>query len=136
LRGVPESFPGFKASQDSRTPAEILAHMGDLFQWGLSAAKGKIEWHVSKPLPWTQEVQRYFKALQAFDDYLASSQPLGASMEKLFQGPLADALTHTGHLTMLRRLAGCPMRSENYFKAHIAAGRVGAEQAAPVVEFD
>jgi hypothetical protein len=36
---------------------------------------------------------------------------------------------------MLRRLAGCPTLGENYFVAAIAAGRVGAEQAAPVKEF-
>jgi hypothetical protein len=27
-----------------------------------------------------------------------------------------DSLTHVGQITMLRRLAGCPVRSENYFK--------------------
>jgi hypothetical protein len=37
---------------------------------------------------------------------------------------------------MLRRLAGAPIRGENYFKADIAAGRVGAEQKAAVREFD
>ena len=37
---------------------------------------------------------------------------------------------------MLRRLAGTPVRGENYYKAQIIAGRVGADQAAPVREFD
>jgi hypothetical protein len=37
---------------------------------------------------------------------------------------------------MLRRLAGCPIKGENYFKADIAAGRVGPEQSAPRREFD
>jgi hypothetical protein len=37
---------------------------------------------------------------------------------------------------MLRRLAGCPIRGENYFKAEIAAGRVGPDQSAPRREFD
>ena len=36
---------------------------------------------------------------------------------KLFQGPIADALTHVGQLAMLRRMAGCKIRGENYFKA-------------------
>jgi hypothetical protein len=54
----------------------------------------------------------------------------------LFQGPVADSLTHVGQLTMLRRLAGEQMRSENYFRADIVAGRVGAEQTAPQREFD
>lgn len=37
---------------------------------------------------------------------------------------------------MLRRLAGAPVREENYFKADIAAGRVGREQGAARVELD
>jgi hypothetical protein len=135
LRGAPESFADYGTGDRGRTPVRILAHMGDLFDWALSIAKGKQEWHDSAPLPWTQEVQRFFKTLQAFDDYLASDLPLGGSPEKLFQGPVADALTHTGQLAMLRRMAGCPMRGENYFRAEIVAGRVGEEQTPPAREF-
>ena len=36
---------------------------------------------------------------------------------------------------MVRRLFGAPVKGENSFKADITAGRVGAEQAAPGVEF-
>ena len=135
LRGAPESFASFSTGEKGRTPAHILAHMGDLFDWALSIAQGKQAWHDSTPLPWPQEAERFFKTLQAFDNYLASDAPLGASPEQLFQGPVADALTHTGQLAMLRRMAGCPMRGENYFRADIAAGRVGADQAAPAREF-
>jgi len=135
LRGAPDSFAAFSTGEKGRTPAHILAHMGDLFDWALSIARGKQEWHDSTPLPWSKEVERFFKTLQAFDDYLASDAPLAASPEKLFQGPVADALTHTGQLAILRRMAGCPMRGENYFRAEIVAGRVGQDQAAPVREF-
>jgi hypothetical protein len=62
--------------------------------------------------------------------------PLGHPPEKLFQGPIADALTHTGQIGMMRRMAGHPVRGENYFKAEITAGRVGPEQSSPVREFD
>jgi hypothetical protein len=135
LRGAPESFAGFNTGEKGRTPLQILAHMGDLFDWALSIARGKQEWHNATPLPWPQEVKRFFQTLQAFDDFLASNQPLGSPVEKLFQGPIADALTHAGQLAMLRRMAGCPMRGENYFRAEIVAGRVGEEQAAPAQEF-
>jgi len=53
----------------------------------------------------------------------------------LFQGPIADALTHTGQINMLRRMAGCPIKGENYFRAEIVNGRVGQEQATPKREF-
>src|SRR5215467_4043561 len=72
LRDTPASFATFSTGEKGRTPAQILAHMGDLFDWALSIARGKQAWHNSKPLPWSQEVERFFAALQAFDDYLAS----------------------------------------------------------------
>ena len=131
LRGAPPSFASFKASASTRTPAEILAHIGDLLDWALSMAKGPQRWNSSEPLPWDQEVARFHAALAAFDAYLASDSPLGTAAEKLFQGPIADAHTHVGQLAMLRRIAGSPMRGENYARAPIAAGRVGPDQAPP-----
>jgi hypothetical protein len=135
LRGAPESFASFSIGEKGRTPADILAHMCDLFDWALSIAMGKQAWHNSTPLPWQKETERFFATLQAFDDYLASNAPLGASVEKLFQGPIADALTHTGQIAILRRMAGCAIKGENYLRAEITAGRVGADQAPSNVEF-
>jgi hypothetical protein len=103
--------------------------------WGLSMANGKREWHESKPLPWIEEVERFFLSLTRFDYFLAASEPLQAPPERLLQGPIADALTHVGQIAILRRLAGEPMKGENYYKAEITAGRVGANQAQPKLEF-
>ena len=136
LRGAPAEFAAYRAQPGTRTPLEILAHMGDLLDWALLLADGKHEWHTSAPLAWEQEVARFFSTLDAFDRRLGSAPPLGFPAEKLFQGPIADALTHTGQIAMLRRMAGCPMRGENYFRATITTGRVGADQAAPAFEFD
>ena len=136
VRGAPAQFAGFQAAPGVRTPAQILAHMGDLFDWALAIARGKEAWKNSAPLAWDAEAARFFAKLKAFDDYLASGETLQVPAEKLFQGPVADALQHTGQLTMLRRAAGAPIRGENYFRAEITAGRVGAEQAAPKREFD
>lgn len=135
LRGAPESFAAVCFGENPRTPLKILAHMGDLFDWALSMARGEAAWKDSQPLPWNAEVERFFVTLKNFDDYLASAEPLHFPAEKLFQGPVADALTHVGQMAMLRRLAGCAMKAENYFKAEIAVGRVGAEQTAPKREF-
>ncbi len=129
VRGAPAGFAEFEGG--GRPPGKILAHLGDLLDWALSMADGSRKWNDSKPLPWDQEGARFFAALKKFDDFLASEQPLQAPVEKLFQGPVADALTHVGQLAMLRRLAGAPIIGENYFAADIATGRVGAEQAAP-----
>ena len=135
VRSAPESFISFDSGKGSRTPVEILAHMGDLFDWALSIAEGKQAWHDSKPLPWKQEIERFFASLKRFDDFLASGKAGPAPLERLFQGPVADALTHTGQLAMLRRMAGVRMKSENYFQAEIEAGRVGADQVSPKQEF-
>jgi len=136
LRGAPESFASFSAGGTARTPAQILGHLGDLFAWALSMAQGRQEWKEAPAAAWNADVARFHATLQAFDDYLASDAPLQAPAEKLFQGPVADALTHVGQIAILRRLAGCAIRGENYFKAEIVSGRVGAEQAAPRREFD
>ena len=136
LRGAPESFANFKASDSSRTPVEILAHMGDLFDWALTIARGKQAWKNSTPLPWPEECERFFQTLGAFDVYLASDNSIDAPIERIFQGGIADALTHVGQIAMLRGIAKCPMRGENYYVASIQAGRVGADQAAAVREFD
>jgi hypothetical protein len=134
VRNAPETFADFKAGAGSRTPGQILAHMGDLFDWALSIAKGKQTWLDSKPLPWSQEVDRFFASLKTFDDFMASGQS-AASLENLLQGPVADALTHTGQIAMLRRMAGEPIRSESYFAAEMTVGRVGVKQAPPKREF-
>jgi hypothetical protein len=136
LRGAPNSFSSFLIGDKSRTPAQILAHMGDLFDWALSIAQGNQTWHDSTPLAWNAEVERCFAAIKKFDDFLASVEPVHCPAERLFQGPIADALTHVGQIAMLRRLSGSPIKGENYFKADIAAGRVGLDQSAPRREFD
>ena len=136
VQNTPAAFSTMRAGQTSRTPGEILAHIGDLLDWALWMAKGKHVWHDSSPLPWEQEIDRFFGALKRLDDYLRSDQPLGNPAEKLFQGPIADALTHVGQIAILRRLANAPVRGENYFKAEIIAGRVGPDQSARRVEFD
>ena len=136
LRGVTAECASFRAAPDIRTPAEILAHIGDLLDWALVMADGKFEWHDSAPVPWEEGTARFHDALAAFDQRLASGEALKVPAEKLFQGPIADALTHVGQIAILRRMAGRPIRGENYFKADIVAGRTGPDQTPARKEFD
>jgi hypothetical protein len=135
IGGAPADFGSCAISGANRTPADILAHMCDLLDWALSMARGAERWNQSTPGSWQSDSGRFFAALGEFDAYLASDAPLGCSCEQLFQGPVADALTHVGQIAMLRRLAGSPIKGENYFRADIALGRVGASQAKPRREF-
>lgn len=136
LRDAPSEFADFRVGHTSRTPSEIVAHLGDLLEWALGLAQGQHQWHPVPAMPWNDACARFFAALDRLETYLGTNEPLGWSAEQLFQGPIADALTHTGQLAMLRRLAGVPVRGENYAKADIVAGRVGREQASERVEFD
>ena len=136
IRHAPESFADFKIGETTKTPLEILSHMGDLFAWALSQAEGKEIWEDSKTLQWEKEVERFFETIKKFDDFLASDKPIEVSQEKLFQGPIADALTHVGQIAMLRRLADSPIRGENYFKAAVQMGNVYVEQPDSPYEFD
>ena len=129
LENAPLNFANFNGA--GRHPVQILAHMGDLLDWALSLAQGNSTWHNSQPLSWHHEQQRFFDALAAFDAFLASSAPLYAPVDRLLQGPIADALTHTGQLAMLRRLAGSPTRGEDFYAAAVQVGQVGPIQPAP-----
>ncbi len=135
LRDVPPGFADFRAAAGSRSAAQILAHVGDLMDWALVVARGRETWKDSVPLPWERECDRFYEAVAKLDAYLASDEALAAPEETLFQGPIADAFTHVGQIAMLRRLAGAPVRGENYARAQIKVGRVGKDQERPRREF-
>ena len=136
LRDVPATFEGFRLAPDSRTPLEIVGHLGDLIEWATRTAQGQLVWKPERLGEWNADVDRFYAALAALDQYLASEAPLGHPAGVIFQGPIADALTHVGQLAMLKRLAGAPVRPESYARAHIQAGRVGRDQSDERREFD
>ena len=136
VRDAPDDFGSLRISETTRTPLEILGHLGDLLEWALSLAAGRQRWPEPSARSWEQEVERFFNGLGQLDAYLASEARMMVSPEELFQGPIADALTHSGQIAMLRRVAAAPVRGENYYVAEIKAGRVGPEQAAPRREFE
>lgn len=123
FRGVPDDFSQFRIGPDGRTAGDILAHIGDLLDWALNMAKEKHLWRESAPQTWDKDVERFSTALAAFDAYIASDAPLQAPLDRLLQGPVADALTHVGQIAMMRRLAGSPLKGENYFRADISVPR-------------
>jgi hypothetical protein len=135
LRDVPPSFAHYTCGESTRTPARIVAHMADLMSWGTSIAKGGYDWKAGGGNHWDTEVDRFFDGLARLDSALAADD-FNGSVEKLLQGPLADALTHVGQLAMLRGMAGVPVRPESYAKAPITIGRVGREQGPASREFD
>ena len=138
VRDTPAAFGEYRQTPDSPSSADILAHMGDLMEWVLRLLRGEWTWTDSDTLPWDQEIARFFRTLKAVDDELACGAPIKWDPAKLIQGGLADALTHTGQLAMLRRLSGHKMKGESYARADVVIGRVGLDQTPPVPrhEFD
>jgi len=136
LRDVPPGFGTYSDRAGRRTPVQLVAHMADLMEWGIHLTKGDYKWTAGGGTHWDTEVKRFLDGMAELDRRLASDEPLGNPPEILIQGPLADALTHTGQLAMLRSGAGSPVRPESYAKAQIVAGRVGMDQAPPGREFD
>ena len=129
IRDAPEGFARVRVCETCRSAAEILRHIGDLLEWALWLAKGEHRWRDAAPQSWEDDVDRFYEGLRRLDEYFAADTPLGYPPEKLFQGPIADALNHVGQIATLRRLAGSPVRGENYFKAEIVVGRVGPGQS-------
>ncbi len=133
LDGAPDSFAGFAGA--GRMPVQILAHMGDLLDWALTAAVGKERWRAAQPQQWKQEKQRFFESLQALDSFLATGGELKAPIDRLMQGPILDVVGHVAQLSMLRRLSGTPTKGENFYVAAVVIGQVGADQPAAVQPF-
>jgi hypothetical protein len=138
VRGTPAAFGDYRANEHSPRVIEILAHMGDLMDWVLTQLQGSPKWHNSTPLEWNAEIARFYASLGAVDRHLADGGAIGYEPARMFQGGIADALTHTGQLAMLRRLSGHKMKGESYARADIEVGRVGLDQvpADPANEFD
>jgi hypothetical protein len=127
ITDAPAGFETFRAHETTRTPGEILAHIGDLLEGSLHLVKGEMVYLTSAPLPWADEIRRFFSAVKAFDAYLATDAPLACEVERLIQGPVGDVLTHVGQIVMLRRMAGKPIESGGYFTAEIVAGEINEE---------
>ena len=119
LAGVPPEFGTFAAGAGVKTPEELVAHLAELFAWVLELANGTGRWRRFEVLGWEADVARFWEKLAAVEEYRGRLAPA----ERLLQGPVADALTHVGQLGMLRRLAGYPMTSENYFAATISVAK-------------
>lgn len=140
LRDAPADFGAQSFGASTRTPVLIVAHLADLMSWAVRLTRGEYSWKAEGTDNWNTEVARFFEGLAALDAALASENslrgPVEEPIEKLIQGPLADALTHVGQLAMLRGMAGAPIRPESYARADIVVGRIGLEQTPARAPFD
>jgi hypothetical protein len=130
LRDAPENFGEFRAGHDVRTPTELVRHMTSVLGYARTYFVGGE--YRPEPLPTlAAEVERFHKMLTDVAGHLHDSQLRGIEPEQLLQGPFADAMTHSGQLAMLRRLAGKPVPPENFIVADITPERLGKNQSMP-----
>ncbi len=135
LRDPPPEFAEARASPTGRTAVEIVAHLADLIEWANRGVAGRMEWRTENSGSLEAERDRFFAALAKLDRALAAGE-IACPPDRLFQGPIADALTHVGQLAMLSRIAHSPVQGENYYVADIRVGTVGLDQARGKIEFD
>jgi hypothetical protein len=131
IRGAPHDFGEFRAAAGVRTPQQILRHMSDVLGYASTFYAGDSGRALSKP-SFHEEVDRFYEVLGKLREHIIAGELNGTTPERLLQGPLADALTHTGQLAMLRRMAGSPIPPENFIEADIVEDRVGYDQPPPV----
>ena len=136
LRDPPPGFAQHRIGPNSRTPLEIVGHLGDLVEWAHALADGQWNWKASSLGTWEGDVARFFAALERLDARLVGEAKLGHPAALIFQAPIADAFTHVGQLALLRGHAGAAVRPESYGRAEIEVGRVGREQSQKRREFD
>jgi hypothetical protein len=136
LRDYPQAGAERRLAPTMRTPLELVGHLADLMEWGESLAHGESRWNAGPALDWSSACERFFRGLEALDRALADADPRSRPPGQIFQGPVADALTHVGQLALLRGALGSAVRPESYARAEIQVGHVGREQPPPAFEFD
>jgi hypothetical protein len=94
---MPKGFAGHRAGHSTRSPLELVGHLGDLMEWACQLAEGRWTWSAEAIGDWERDVARFFAGLGRLDAQLAAGAPKYAATV-IFQGPVADALTHVGQL--------------------------------------
>jgi hypothetical protein len=136
LREFPQQDVERRLAPTSRTPLELVSHLGDLMEWAESLAHGESRWQAGGSPDWNAACERFFRGLAALDRALAQPDERSRPPGQIFQGPIADALTHVGQLAMLRGMLGSAVRPESYARADIRAGQITREQPPARAEFD
>jgi hypothetical protein len=133
LREAPDDFCRFDAGNGVRTPHELICHMRSVLGYARTFMIGG---SYPKPVPedWRKDVLAFHEMLGDLSSRLERGERFsGLSEEQILQGPLADAMTHAGQLSMLRRLHDKPVPSENFIYASIESENTSAEQPEPAM---
>lgn len=133
VRGAPPSFADFVPGEQVRTPRELVMHMTSVLGYARTFFSGGEAWWPDPLDTMEAEMERFHGVIGDLSRHLEAGDPMrNTTPERMLQGPFADAMTHTGQIAMLRRLAGCPIPPENFIMAEITSENVGPDQPPPV----
>jgi hypothetical protein len=120
LENAPGDFAALQSAPQARTPHQLINHMSNLMVLSLRLLGQQVAW-VDPIDDFHAERDRFYqyvaRTIQAFN---AQPGPDARTLDQILQGPLADAMTHVGQLTMLRRFSGFPITAVGYYKIHFA----------------
>ena len=131
IKNVPETYPAHDLGKGVKTPLRILHHITGVLTYAHSFFEHYDTTHIDVK-SWDAEVGEFYSILSKLDKSIQEKKPKEVTEEQLLQGPLSDAMTHIGQLSMLRRLADSPLPSENFIFADVRKGAVGPNQPDPI----
>lgn len=122
---APDGFADDRVALGARTPRELLQHVADLMDKALGTFGHDApapEGHPSAG-DWTAVRAHVHARIARLDHALRDEEvrPERLEPQAMVRGPLADALTHTGQLVLLRRLAGAPVARVSYPRVDMPA---------------
>jgi hypothetical protein len=122
-RDAPTTFPAYRAAPGVRTPAEITEHVTGLLRFAGTALGGAVRGDAAPEAADGSPLVPFEAACRRLDALLRDGAPSDAELDPdaMLRGPLADALTHAGQLTLLRRLAGAPVAKVAYWRVPMPA---------------
>lgn len=133
LSDAPEGFADFEAGEGVMTPRKMLNHMTIILGFAQSQLDQSEFERPTKVSDWEVEVSRFYDTVTALDKAAEKGFEAGdETILRMLQGPILDAMTHVGQLSLLRRLAGSPTPADHYIKATITVGKTGTDQAPAV----
>lgn len=118
--GAKENFGVYKASEHTRSPAQIVNHMFDLVNKTKQIIEGK-ETAASYPelLTFQMEKERFLHALDELEAIMLERKIDKQVGKRLMQGPVLDMVSHVGQLAMLNGMNGNIIVKESYYDAEI-----------------
>jgi len=119
IHNAAASYPNYEAGHGTRTPLELVGHMNGVLEFAIATLSKQSRRNIPEQA-WQEQTTLYYQKLNELNKLLQKNTFDIETLERILQGPLADAMTHIGQLAMIRRLAKSAIAGENYFAADMS----------------